>query len=94
MTLVLERVSPKIRRILETATLLTSLAIFIIVTYASVMYCVDIYRKGAISVLLALPLWPFYTAVPIGSLLLCFRLLFQLKSEIKDSRGNPDELIL
>lgn len=94
MTLVLEKLTPKFRRSLETVTLLLSFSIFIIVTYAGILYCADIYRKGGISVLLALPLWPFYLTVPIGSLLLCLRLLFQIKSEIKNIGGNPDELIL
>lgn len=94
MNLVIDKLNPKTGRILEIITLLMSLIMFVIVTYASILYCVDYYQKGAISVLLALPLWPFYIAVPFGSLLLCLRILIQIKSGIKRIGGSSDELIL
>jgi TRAP-type C4-dicarboxylate transport system permease small subunit len=94
MDLIIEKLSPNNKRVLEICTLLMTLAIFAIITYASILYCVDYFQKGAITVLLALPLWPFYIVVPLGSLLLCLRLLVQIMRGIQMIGDGSDEVIL
>lgn len=94
MDLIMERLEPKSHRLLELTALLLSLSTFIIVTYAGVLYCMDLYLKGAITVLLAWPFWPVYLVVPVGSLLLCLRLGLQFKEKFQEPASGPDHLVV
>lgn len=94
MELVVEKMTPTNRRIMQRISLVLSILTFALITYAGILYCIDLYEKEAISVLLAWPFWPIYIVVPLGSILLCLQLGVEFKNTFKEPLGGPDHLIV
>lgn len=94
MELVVEKLTPTNRRLMQRISLVLSVLTFALITYAGVLYCIDLYDKEAITVLLAWPFWPIYIVVPLGSILLCLQLGVEFKNSFKEPVGGPDHLIV
>ena len=79
ITLVTERLSPKLRRGLETGTMIATLLIMGLVTWASAAEALKLWRLNeGTSGMVFYPLGPFMMAIPLGIALFCIRLFCQL----------------
>lgn len=79
MELLVTRLSPRWKSILEAFTLLLSLALFAIITYKSWGNAYVSWQMSDVSMgLIDFPVWPSKILVPIGSGLLCLRFITQL----------------
>jgi len=62
----------------EALCLLLGLVVSGIICHASLNFALDAYRLGDVTEYLYLPTWPSKLCVPLGSFLLCLRLLIQI----------------
>jgi TRAP-type C4-dicarboxylate transport system permease small subunit len=73
--LVISRFPPRIRAIIDSATNLLSLAIFVLVTWQTVKYAQLLYVSNDVSAVLRLPVYPFLIVAAIGSFMFCLAML-------------------
>jgi tripartite ATP-independent transporter DctM subunit len=78
MTLVVSRLPEGARRGCEVFTLFLSLSFFLLITWRNIGKAVLIGRSGGTSLLLAIPLYPFYALIAFGCALSCLILAGQL----------------
>jgi len=62
----------------EFFTTVLSLLIYAVITVYSFTHAVKALQGGSVSIYLGIPMWPAWLFVPIGSFLLCIRLIIQL----------------
>jgi TRAP-type C4-dicarboxylate transport system permease small subunit len=79
MELLVTRMPPRLRGVVETFTLFLSLVLFVIITYKSGQNAYQSWQMKDVTMgLIDWPVWPSKTLVPIGSGLLCLRFMVQL----------------
>jgi len=87
MELVVNRLSPRWRNPVEMITLLLSLVVFSIITWKSGQNAYLSWRMGDVTMgLIMFPVWPSKMLVPIGSGLLCLRLLVHILGHLVPQR--------
>lgn len=90
VTLITEKLSPRAAAILESAAYLLCLAIFIVITWQSVVRAEVLRADGTASDLLSIPIYPFMWIVVFGSATLCLAFLRDfLKAAGKAFREKP-----
>jgi TRAP-type C4-dicarboxylate transport system permease small subunit len=86
--LVINKFTPRIRAIIDTATDFMSLAIFILVTWQTVKYARLLYVSNDVSAVLRLPVYPFLIVAAVGCFVFCLAMfstfLFSLKKAIRN----------
>ena len=93
MDLVIDRLHPSFKRILELLGQLLCLGFLLIFFYASILYILELYTRGAITPTLYIPAWPFYLSLILGTILAIFRFLFGAISKAKTKGRSPDEVV-
>lgn len=81
--LLTSRLPDKTKALIESITLLLSLFLFGLVTFRNLIRAAELCRDGTTSVLLSIPLYPFYYVVAFGCAILSLVLLIQLMESVK-----------
>lgn len=90
MEFVIDNLPPGWRRRAELVSLLLSLAVFMLITYVGGAKAYESWRMNDTSMgLIAFPLWPSKAFVPVGSALLCLRLMMQLADVWSGRQAAP-----
>jgi TRAP-type C4-dicarboxylate transport system permease small subunit len=76
----------KIEHILEIFILIVWLGFSVALTYGGATLVGELISRGAVSPGLRFPMWIAYSAVPLGCAALCFRLVYSIYIEVKETR--------
>ena len=83
--LLTSRFSDRIASLIQTTVLSLSLFLFILITWRNLVRAGELARDGTTSVLLSIPLYPFYYVVAFGSAVLCLVLLIQTIEAVQNT---------
>jgi len=83
--LLTSRFSDRIAALIQTTVLSLSLFLFILITWRNLVRAGELARDGTTSVLLSIPLYPFYYVVAFGSAVLCLVLLIQTIEAVQNT---------
>jgi len=82
-----DRLAPKPQAVLRTVTYFVCLVTFGLIVFQGGKMTYEAWEAGAISEgIIPFPLWPANALVPIGGIVVCFRILIQL---IQEFAGEP-----
>jgi TRAP-type C4-dicarboxylate transport system permease small subunit len=87
VTVLIDKLGPKIRTVLRIIATLLSLALFALVTWAAWRFALKALLSGFVSDAAKIPLFPFRLLVSVGGLLLCVRLVADLIQDISSLIG-------
>ena len=86
--LVVSRFSKKSRSILGSITTLLCLGLFLLITWQNVLYIRENFESKLTSAVLLIPVYPFVTAVAIGSAALCLVLVIDFLNYLTEAVGK------
>jgi len=87
ITILIDRQSLKTKTVLRIITTLFTLGLFVLLTWASWLFALKALHGGYVSDAAEIPLFPFRLLVPVGGLLMCFRLVADLVQDIGSFLG-------
>ena len=91
--LLVERLSRRVQRILQTIVLFISLGVFSVMIWHTTAYALSSFKTGEEDIgVLDIPLGPFRLAIPIGLALMCIVFIIQLVSHLKRSPLEQEEI--
>lgn len=93
MSLVIDKLHPNSKKILEIFVLLLCTGFFVLFGYGSIFYILELYKRGAVSPTLYIPTWPFYLSVIFGTVLVIFRFLFEIINRLKAIDSSLDKIV-
>lgn len=88
MDLLVERLSRRARAVVDVFVLLVALATFVVITWFSWTSAWMSWEMGDVTPTAYLPTWWSKMAVPVGSALLCVRLVLQLVESLRMALGG------
>lgn len=88
MDLLVERLSRRARAVVDVFVLLVALATFVVITWFSWTSAWMSWEMGDVTPTAYLPTWWSKMAVPVGSALLCVRLVLQLVESLRVAVGG------
>jgi TRAP-type C4-dicarboxylate transport system permease small subunit len=88
ITLLIDKQSLKTKTVLRIITTLFTLALFALLTWAAWLFSLEALQHGYVSDAAGIPLFPFRLLVPVGSLLMCVRLVADLVQDIGPLIGH------
>jgi len=81
--LLVDRFSHRIQKILNLVTLLTGLVFFSFIVILTFQVTIKAYQEAwSVSGVTLIPSWPAYTAITLGSFLLCLRYVVQIVTRL------------
>ena len=86
--LVVEKFSPRVRAIIDTATNFLSLVMFALVTWRTATYAQLLYESHDVSGVLRLPVYPFLVVAGLGTFMFCLAMLSSFLQSLKKAVRN------
>jgi len=86
--LVVSRFPKKTQSIIGSITTLLCLGLFLLITWQNVIYIKEHFESNLTSAVLLIPVYPFVTAVAIGSAALCLVLVIDFLNYISEAVGK------
>jgi TRAP-type C4-dicarboxylate transport system permease small subunit len=86
--LVIEKFSPRVRAIIDTATNFLSLVMFALVTWRTATYAQLLYESNDVSGVLRLPVYPFLVVAALGTFMFCLAMLSSFLQSLRKAIKN------
>jgi C4-dicarboxylate transporter DctQ subunit len=88
VTALIDKWGLKTQTVLRVITTMFSLLLFALLTWAAWRFALKALQAGFVSDVAEIPLFPFRLLVPVGGLLMCFRLVADLVQDIESLMGH------